>query len=259
MKWRRCYGVEFDVVVSSPANSSLAFKGIALFTPGGDLVYSIDREKRLQWHLDLCAALQESLELHSPPHFLLPCYTATVDRWVDAATGQVHTVAEAYPRVMRYQALLNTVFELDSVCWRRNDTFVQHCCPSVIETYRQQFPQLWECHDLILPVEKSFNQPSEPALQLSQPEQQVSYILQLFVRSDEQIAAEQALVNLRRTLEQTLQKPYTLQLIDVTKYPEQAEVAQITATPSLVRAWPLPVRRLAGDLASPERLAQLLE
>ncbi|MFM6041706.1 MAG: circadian clock protein KaiB, partial [Dolichospermum sp.] len=37
------------------------FKGIALFTPGGDLIYCIDPSKQGRWHLNLCAALREIL------------------------------------------------------------------------------------------------------------------------------------------------------------------------------------------------------
>ncbi|MFM7558989.1 MAG: circadian clock protein KaiB, partial [Cylindrospermopsis raciborskii] len=53
------------------------FKGIALFTPGGDLIYCIDPSKQKRWHLHLCGVLQQILNLSEPPHFLVPCYTAT--------------------------------------------------------------------------------------------------------------------------------------------------------------------------------------
>lgn len=237
------------------------FKGIALFTPGGDLVYCIDPEKRLQWHLNLCTALQDHLGLKSPPYFLLPCYTATVDRWLDPTTEQLHTVAEAYPRVMRFQALLNAVFGLGATTWQPNNTPVQQCSPMVIASYRREFPQLWENHDLILPVSATpTGQMGTPANSPETvPQEPLSYKFRLFVGSDDHIAAEKTLVSLRAALEQTLQVPYTLQLIDVTKHPDQAEQAQVTATPCLVRAWPQPIRRLAGDLSSPERLTQLLE
>lgn len=226
------------------------FKGIALFTPGGDLVYCIDPEKRQQWHLDLCTALQEQLGLNSPPYFLLPCYTATVDRWLDAATQNIHTVAEAYPRVMRFQGLLNAVFGLDAVQWQPNRTVIQHCLPTALEANRLQFPQLWENHDLVLPIHRTAAKPSVEA---------TSFSFQLFVSSQENVAAEKILVALRNTLEQALSAPYTLQLVDVSKHPDQAEQANITATPALVRAWPLPVRRLVGNLSSPDRIIQLLQ
>lgn len=86
------------------------FKGIALFTPGGDLMYCIDPNKQGRWHLNLCAALQEILDLPEPPHFLVPCYTATIDHWLNPRTQQVQIFAEAYPAVIRHQAVLNAIF-----------------------------------------------------------------------------------------------------------------------------------------------------
>jgi len=73
------------------------FKGIALFTPGGDLIYCIDPNKQTHWHLNLCAALQSALGLPEPPHFLVPSFTATIDRWRDPYSHRIHTRAEVYP------------------------------------------------------------------------------------------------------------------------------------------------------------------
>ncbi|WP_239651521.1 hypothetical protein [Neosynechococcus sphagnicola] len=59
------------------------FKGIALFTPGGDLIYGIDVSKQSRWHLHLCTALQELLGLTEPPHFfssLLYCHRRSLAR-----------------------------------------------------------------------------------------------------------------------------------------------------------------------------------
>ncbi|MGL6284372.1 MAG: circadian clock KaiB family protein, partial [Microcoleaceae cyanobacterium] len=80
-------------------NSSL-FKGIALFTPGGDLVYCIDPSKQSRWHLHLCAVLQDILGLPEPPHFLVPAYTATIDQWLDNRTNQIQVAAAIYPLVV---------------------------------------------------------------------------------------------------------------------------------------------------------------
>lgn len=102
---------------SDSRSSSQLFKGIALFTPGGDLIYSIDPNKQGRWHSHLCAALQEILDLPEPPHFLVPCYTATIDHWLDPRTQQVQTFAEAYPAVIRHQAILNTLFSREELVW----------------------------------------------------------------------------------------------------------------------------------------------
>ncbi|MCZ8058097.1 MAG: circadian clock protein KaiB, partial [Microcystis sp. LE19-12.2C] len=93
------------------------FKGIALFTPGGDLIYCIDPNKQTHWHLNLCAALQSALGLPEPPHFLVPSFTATIDRWRDPYSHRIHTRAEVYPLVRRYQPLLNAIFATDERAW----------------------------------------------------------------------------------------------------------------------------------------------
>ena len=83
------------------------FKGIALFTPGGDLIYCLDTEKKSRWHTHLCGALQGMLGLSESPHFLIPSYTATVDKWLEPRTQKLRVSAEAYPAVLKYQTLLN--------------------------------------------------------------------------------------------------------------------------------------------------------
>ncbi len=126
------------------------FKGIALFTPGEDLIYCIDPTKQERWHLHLCIGLQEILDLPEPPHFLVPCFTATIDRTLNPRTGQVQTYAEAYPLVLRHQALLNAVFETGELVWQAASWFEGSCDPIALATYRSLFGQLWEDHDLIV-------------------------------------------------------------------------------------------------------------
>lgn len=249
------------------ANSASAtdlFKGIALFTPGGGVVYCIDPLKQNRWHLHLCALIQELLGLSEPPHFLVPCYTATLDRWIDPRTRQVHTTAEAALLVLRHQALLNAIFGTPGLVWRGSVVQEGLCDPIVLATYRQQFPQLWEPQDLIVRYEKA-----DPALSpypaSSQdlttttsvsPESQ-GYVLRLFV-SGSSIATERTLQNLHRLLDQALSQPYTLKVIDVSQNPEQAEADQVSATPTLVKAWPLPVRRIVGNLDNIDQLLRIL-
>ena len=164
----------------------------------------------------------------------------------------------------------------------------------VIQTYRDRFPQLWQDHDLIIRcdrpdqcteelsdanpsyrddsslikspppstgvdhrnssnVDRDSN-PSEPqSTSLITP----SYVLRLFV-SGHSGSTEHILKKLHQLLEQSLQHPYTLKVIDVFKHPEQAETNQISATPTLLRVWPPPVRRIVGDLNNLENLLSIL-
>ncbi len=229
----------------------MLFKGIALFTPGGDLIYCIDPDKQERWHLHLCAGLQEILELPEPPHFLVPAYTATIDRWIDPRTKQLRIAAEVYPPVQRYQALLNAVFQTGNQLWQVAPWPDELGDPIVIETYRDQFPQLWEDHDLIVKFQQAGVQPHPQTTATS------GYVLRLFV-SGNSTTTERALQSLHQLLEQFLSQPYTLKVVDVFKHPEQAEANYITATPTLVRVWPQPVRRIVGDLDDMEKVLQIL-
>ncbi|WP_019487330.1 MULTISPECIES: circadian clock KaiB family protein [Kamptonema] len=251
------------------------FKGIALFTPGGDLIYCIDPSKKSRWHLHLCAALQEMLGLSEPPHFLVPCYTATIDRWLDPQTQQMRISAEAYPPVLRHQTLLNAVFETQDLVWRVR--IEELCNPMVIATYYNQFPELWENHELIVQFPSGESQ-SESEIgsllalrrrsggvarslyadaEATPPLETQGYVLRLFV-SGNNAATERTLKTLHQLLDQTLGQPYTLKVIDVFKHPDQAEADQISATPTLIKVWPRPVRRIVGELGDVDKILRLL-
>ena len=282
-----CRQVEFtyftSVLNQASLQSSSLYKGLALFTPGGDLIYCIDPTKQGQWHLHLCVALQEILDLPEPPLFLTPCYTATLDRWLDPQTQQLLIFAEAYPPVLRHQAILNVIFEVGSTKWQLARCPEGVCDPLVLKTYRQQFPQLWQSHDLVIRFNKvmpSSLQQAEHAqavtlpstasqldrsgsmgeFPVGQPVRQLEvqgYVLRLFVTGHSK-TTEQILKNLHALLDESLQHPYTLKVIDVVKQPEQAEANQVSATPTLVKAWPRPVRRLVGDLDNLDKVLRML-
>lgn len=237
------------------------FKGIALFTPAGDLIYAIDPSKQGKWHANLCIGLQELLGLPEPPHFLVPAYTATVDRWLDPNTQEMQTIAEAYPAVMRYSTLLDTVFETRGVFWQRAEWREEVCEPLIVESYRDRFPQLWQEQDLVVAYDR-WQQDREnggnadgQAIALDDPG--VNYVLRLFV-SGNTPATEQTLKVLHQLLENHLHSPYTLKVIDIFKHPEQAEINHVSATPTLVRAWPHPVRRIVGELEDLDRVLQVI-
>jgi len=236
------------------------FKGIALFTPGGDLIYCLDPSKQGRWHLHLCATLQEILDLPEPPHFLVPCYTATIDHWLDPRTQKIRTFAEAYPVVMRHQALLNTIFGTGELVWQQAPWQEGLCDRMVLATYRSSFPQLWEDHDLIVRLDPDIPAPlyypPVALVQQVQPKTQ-GYVLRLFVAGHGP-STERILQNLHQLLEQYLGQPYTLKVIDVLTHPEQAEANQVSATPTLLKVWPHPIRRIIGDLDNIEKILQML-
>jgi circadian clock protein KaiB len=236
------------------------FKGIALFTPGGDLIYCIDPSKQGRWHLHLCVALQEILDLPEPPHFLVPCYTATIDHWLDPRTQQVRTFAEAYPAVIRHQTVLNAIFGTGELVWQSAPWQEGMCDRMVLTSYHASFPQLWEDHDLIVRIDLAEPTPKYRQVATSPQKLQLQtqgYVLRLFV-AGHSANTERILHNLHELLERSLGHPYTLKVVDVLTNPEQAEIDQVSATPTLVKVWPHPIRRIVGNLDNVEKILQML-
>ncbi|VEP12775.1 KaiB domain-containing protein [Hyella patelloides LEGE 07179] len=251
------------------SNSPLpqSYKGIALFTPGGDLIYAIDPKKQDRWHLHLCLSLQEILGLPEPPHFLVPAYTATIDRYSDRKTGKIQVSAEVYPAVKRYLPLLQVLFENEK--WQLAPWQEEYCNPSLLETYRESFPQLWQENELIVRLDPdnldyrhltsnlSSYKSSETLFTETQTQNNVGYVLRLFISHDN-ATTEKTLDSIHKILEQGLTHPYTLKIIDISKNPEQAERDRISATPALVRVFPEPVKKIVGELDDLERVLRII-
>jgi circadian clock protein KaiB len=130
----------------------------------------------------------------------------------------------------------------------------------VLATYRSSFPQLWEDHDLIVRLDRA-DIPSRYQQNHLHPQQGKlngqGYVLRLFV-AGHSMNTERILENLHDLLERSLGYPYTLKVIDVLTHPEQAEIDQVSATPTLVKVWPHPIRRIVGDIDNVEKLLQIL-
>lgn len=244
------------------------YKGIAIFTPGGDLIYGVDRNKRAQWHNDLCMGLQKIWDLTDIPHFLVPGYTATVERWLNPQTQRIETIAEVHSPVERYIPLLEALFDLDTTTqWHIAPWQEEHCNRAIIETYKPLFPQLWEQRDLVIRQDPNFSLVSEQHHLEKEGHNLVSeavnsdssngYVLHLFIRSDRS-NTEQILSSIHQLLETGLDSPYNLKVIDILKHPEQGVNHQITATPTLLRISPKPARRIVGQLDDIQRVLKII-
>lgn len=245
-----------------------SYKGIALFTPGGDLIYGVDPSKQTQWHIHLCRELQEILDLADPPHFLVPGYTATVERWLNPQTQRLETIAEVYPAGQRYIPLLQVLFELDATTnWQLAPWQEEYCNRAVIETYRPHFSKLWTSHDLVVRCDPkqptvsnlANSQSSAPTLSTDNDmiQEPRGYILRLFISSNN-ASAEQTLNSIHQLLEEGLNDSYTLKVIDVAKNTEQAAIHRITTTPTLIRVSPQPIRRIVGQLDDIQRVLSII-
>ncbi|MBF0273181.1 MAG: circadian clock protein KaiB [Magnetococcales bacterium] len=79
------------------------------------------------------------------------------------------------------------------------------------------------------------------------------YVLKLFVTGHTP-RSERAIHNLRRICERELEGRYEMVVIDILEHPQSAEDEKILATPTLIKALPLPLRRIIGDLTDKEKV-----
>ena len=80
------------------------------------------------------------------------------------------------------------------------------------------------------------------------------YVLRLYV-AGATARSQQAILRARELCETELEGNYELEVIDIYQRPILARDGQIVATPTLVKEFPLPVRRLIGNLANGSVLA----
>jgi circadian clock protein KaiB len=168
----------------------------------------------------------------------------------------VRIAAEASPFVHHYQGLLNTVFALGHIEWQRIPLAPEYRNTAVFDAYQSRFPELWKNHNLVLDISARLVKKAEAATVPERSDSASGHVLRLFVFGQSSLT-ERILKTLQSVL-QTSHHPYTLQLVDVSKHPEQAEADQISATPTLLRVQPIPTRRLVGELTDSRALLNLL-
>ena len=71
--------------------------------------------------------------------------------------------------------------------------------------------------------------------------------------------SSRAIANLKAICEAHLKDRYALTVVDLYVHPERAKDDQIVVAPTLVRQFPLPARRMIGDLSHTERVLDALE
>lgn len=80
-----------------------------------------------------------------------------------------------------------------------------------------------------------------------------TYVLKLYIAGNTPNSAK-ALKTLKDILEQEFKGVYALKVIDVLKNPQLAEEDKISATPTLTKVLPPPVRKIIGDLSDREKV-----
>ena len=83
------------------------------------------------------------------------------------------------------------------------------------------------------------------------------YVLRLCVSGMTPRSSE-ALVNIKQICDEHLRGRYQLEVIDLYQQPALAAIHQIIATPTLLKSYPPPLRRLIGDLSDADATLQRL-
>lgn len=83
-------------------------------------------------------------------------------------------------------------------------------------------------------------------------------ILKLFI-SGASPNSVRAINNIQKILEEHLKDRYTLSVIDIYQEKNIAQQEQIIALPLLIRKFPLPERRLIGDMSNTTKVLDYLE
>ena len=71
--------------------------------------------------------------------------------------------------------------------------------------------------------------------------------------------SDSAISNLKQICNSYLGNDYSIEVIDLLEHLELARQHQILAVPTLIRTYPLPERRVIGDLSRPELVVAFLE
>lgn len=84
-------------------------------------------------------------------------------------------------------------------------------------------------------------------------EDATKYSLRLYV-TGQTPRSLRSIENLRRLCEEHLKGRYDLEVIDIYQQPALAKEMQILAAPTLIKALPLPLRKLVGDFSDQNRV-----
>jgi circadian clock protein KaiB len=80
----------------------------------------------------------------------------------------------------------------------------------------------------------------------------------LYITGDTAKSAS-AVSSLKQICSSCLGNDYAIEVIDLFEHPELAHQYQILAVPTLIRTYPLPERRIIGDLSHPEQVVAFME
>jgi circadian clock protein KaiB len=93
----------------------------------------------------------------------------------------------------------------------------------------------------------------KPRRKTSKKRRALRYILRLYITGQTPRSVK-SIENLRLLCEKYLTDQFDLEIIDIYQQPAMAAEGQIIAAPTLIKAMPLPLRRLVGDFSDQKRV-----
>jgi circadian clock protein KaiB len=84
------------------------------------------------------------------------------------------------------------------------------------------------------------------------------YLLELYITGTTSQSAR-AIANVRKICEDYLEGYYELEVVDISQHPALAQTEQIIAAPTLIKKFPLPLRRFVGDMSRTARILHGLD
>lgn len=87
---------------------------------------------------------------------------------------------------------------------------------------------------------------------------QNAYVLRLFVTGILPNSTR-AIANIKAVCNQYLKNSYELDIIDIYQLPDLAVTEDIIAVPVLIKKYPLPEKRLIGDLSDTDKVLKVLD
>ena len=84
------------------------------------------------------------------------------------------------------------------------------------------------------------------------------FVLYLFIAGTTPNSTR-AIINIKKICEQYLAGKSELHVIDIYQQPEQLVSEQITVVPTLIKKFPLPEKRMIGDLSNLEKVLKGLD
>ena len=97
------------------------------------------------------------------------------------------------------------------------------------------------------------NAPSATGLNTAVAHTDARYLLQLYITGTTSQSAR-ATANIRKICEEHLEGRYQLEVVDISQHPALAQGEQIIAAPTLIKRFPLPLRRFIGDMSQTARI-----